>query len=186
MNRLDTLTYLWRCERDCDSIEPSDGGEKCRHCMCFFDLDERYAALSTAGDPLEKLAGLIGFEIFRPELDAPLQRSDGSRGSRPSLDAVMMFKTLILRTLYGLSDAQAEFRILDRRSFGRFLGLDDGDNTPDETTIWRFREGLVRTDALEALFARFDAHLKSLGYLAMGGQIVNASIISAPRQRMTE
>jgi IS5 family transposase len=115
-----------------------------------------------------------------------LQRSDGSKGGRPPLDAVMMFKVLILQTLYGLSDAQTEFQILDRRSFGRFLGLDDGDNTPDETTIWRFREALVRANAIEALFARFDTHLKALGYLAMGGQIVDASIIAAPRQRMTD
>lgn len=152
----------------------------------FFDLDERYAALSAAGDPLEKLGALIDFELFRPDLDAALQRSDGSKGGRPPMDAVMMFKTLVLQTLYALSDAQTEFQILDRRSFGRFLGLDDGDNTPDETTIWRFREALVRANAVEALFARFDAHLKSLGYLAMGGQIVDASIIAAPRQRMTD
>ena len=32
----------------------------------FFDLDERYAALSAAGDPLEKLGRLIDFELFRP------------------------------------------------------------------------------------------------------------------------
>lgn len=160
----------------------------------FFDLDERYAALSAAGDPLEKLNALIDFEIFRPALDAALQRSDGSKGGRPPLDAVMMFKALVLQTLYGLSDAQTEFQILDRRSFGRFLGLDDGDNTPDQTTIlrqaqeglWRFREALVRANAIESLFARFDAHLKDLGYLAMGGQIVDASIIAAPRQRMTD
>lgn len=152
----------------------------------FFDLDARYAALSAAGDPLEKLGSLIDFEIFRPALDAVLQRSDGRKGGRPPMDAVMMFKVLILQTLYGLSDAQAEFQILDRRSFGRFLGLDDGDNTPDETTIWRFREALVRADAVTALFARFDQHLKGLGYLAMGGQIVDASIIAAPRQRMTD
>jgi IS5 family transposase len=50
----------------------------------------------------------------------------------------------------------------------RCLGLDDGDNTSDETTIWRFREASVRADDVDALFARFDAHLKSLGYLAMG------------------
>lgn len=89
----------------------------------FFDLDARYAALSAAGDPLEKLSALINFEIFRPALDTALQRSDGSNGGRPPMDAVMMFKTLILQTLYGLSDAQTEFQILDRRSFGRlFLG----------------------------------------------------------------
>ncbi len=36
----------------------------------FFDLDERYAALSKAGDPLERPAGGIDFELFRPELPA--------------------------------------------------------------------------------------------------------------------
>ena len=36
----------------------------------LFDPDERYAALSKAGDPLERLAGVIGFELFRPELPA--------------------------------------------------------------------------------------------------------------------
>jgi hypothetical protein len=44
----------------------------------------------------------------------------------------------------------------------------------------------VRANAVDALFARFDAHLKSLGYLAMGGKIMDASIIAAPRQRMTD
>ncbi len=75
---------------------------------------------------------------------------------------------------------------MDRRTFGRFLGLDDGDRVPDETTIWRFREALVEAGAVERLFARFDGHLREAGYLAMGGQIVDASIVAAPRQRMTE
>lgn len=152
----------------------------------FFDLDERYAALSKAGDPLLRLATVVDFEIFRAELDAALKRSDGARGGRPPMDAVVMFKVLVLQALYGLSDAQAEFQIMDRRTFGRFLGIDDGDKVPDETTIWRFREALAQAGAVEPLFARFDAHLKSAGYLAMGGQIVDASIVAAPRQRMTE
>lgn len=49
----------------------------------FFDLDASYAALSAAGDPLEKLGGLIDFEIFRAALDGALKRSDGSKGGRP-------------------------------------------------------------------------------------------------------
>jgi hypothetical protein len=36
----------------------------------FFDVDERYAALSAAGDPLERLSKVVNFEIFRPVLDA--------------------------------------------------------------------------------------------------------------------
>jgi IS5 family transposase len=152
----------------------------------FFDLDERYAVLSAAGDPLVRLARLIDFEMFRPELVCALARSDGSKGGRPPLDAVMMFKVLVLQALYGLSDAQAEYQIMDRRTFGRFLGLDDGDVVPDETTIWRFREALTLAGAMTRLFARFDEHLRQAGYLAMGGQIIDASIVAAPRQRMTE
>jgi IS5 family transposase len=32
----------------------------------FFDLDERYRALSAAGDALERLARAVEFELFRP------------------------------------------------------------------------------------------------------------------------
>ncbi len=152
----------------------------------FFDLDERYAALSKAGDPLERLSAVIDFALFRPDLDAALKRSDRAQGGRPPMDAVMMFKALIVQTLYGLSDEQTEFQIMDRRTFGRFLGLDEGDKVPDATTLWRFREALTEAKAIEALFARFDAHLKENGYLAMGGQIIDASIVAAPRQRMTD
>ena len=35
----------------------------------FFDSDERLAWLSAAGDPLERLAAVVDFELFRGELD---------------------------------------------------------------------------------------------------------------------
>lgn len=151
----------------------------------FFDLDERYAALSAAGDPLERLASVVDFEVFRADLDAALVRSDRAKGGRPPYDAVLMFKILVLQVLYGLSDDQVEFQILDRRSFGRFLGLDDGDRVPDAQTIWLFREQLTRIGAVQRLFDRFDAVLTDRGYLAMGGQIVDATVIEARRPRLT-
>ena len=86
----------------------------------FFDLDERYRALSAAGDPLERLGSVVDFEVFRADLDAALMRSDRTKGGRPPYDPVLMFKVLVLQVLYGLSDDQTEFQILDRRSFGRF------------------------------------------------------------------
>ncbi len=67
----------------------------------------------------------------------------------------------------------------------RFLGLGLGDRVPEHTTIWLFREALVRAGAMEGLFARFDAALKERGYFALGGQIIDASIVEAPRQRLT-
>jgi len=52
--------------------------------------------------------------------------------------------------------------------------------------IWLFREHLTQARAVEKLFARFDRHLTHAGYLAMGGQIVDATIVSAPKQRNTD
>ena len=152
----------------------------------FFDVDERLAALSAAGDPLERLSAVVDFELFRPVLDAALARSNRSRGGRPSYDPVLMFRVLVLQALYSLSDDAAEFQVRDRLSFMRFLGLGLGDRVPDAKTIWLFREHLVRAGAMDKLFARFDAALHDAGYLAMGGQIIDATVVDAPRQKLTD
>jgi hypothetical protein len=65
----------------------------------LFDLDERYAVLSAAGDPLERLAMVVDFELFRGELEAALDRSDRAKGGRPPYDPVLMFKVLVLQRL---------------------------------------------------------------------------------------
>ena len=90
------------------------------------------------------------------------------------------------QALYGLADEQTEFQVRDRLSFMRFLRLDLHGRVPDARTIWLFRELLTRAKAIDALFARFEAHLRASGYLAMGGQMIDASIVEAPRQRNTD
>lgn len=152
----------------------------------FWDIDERYARLSASGDPLEKLNTVVPWEIFRKPLAKALKRSDRAKGGRPPYDTVMMFKIMVLQALYNLSDDQAEFIINDRLSFMRFLGLNLGDPVPDAKTIWLFREHLTQAGAVENLFARFDKHLTRSGYLAMGGQIVDATVVAAPKQRNTD
>jgi len=57
---------------------------------------------------------------------------------------------------------------------------------PDATTVWVFRERLVQARAIDRLFARFDAALKERGYLALGGQIIDATVVPAPKQRNSE
>ena len=68
----------------------------------------------------------------------------------------------------------------------RFLGLGLEHAVPDAKTVWLFREQLTRAGAIEGLFATFDAALKAEGYLAMSGQIVDASIVACPKQRNTD
>src|SRR4029077_15263263 len=84
------------------------------------------------------------------------------------------------------SDERAEFLINDRLSFMRFLGFGLSDRVPDARTIWLFRENVTKAGAIGPLFERFDATLRQSGYIAMSGQIVDASLIAAPRQRNTQ
>jgi hypothetical protein len=109
----------------------------------LFDVDERLRRLSDIGDQLEAFAAVVDFEMFRPDLVAALNYSDGAKGGRPPFDAVMMFKILVIQAQNNLSDDRAEFLINDRLSFMRFLGLGLGDRVPDAKTIWAFRRGLL-------------------------------------------
>ena len=151
----------------------------------FFDIDDRLKRLSDLGDQLEAFRVAVDFETFRPELNAVLSYSNGSQGGRPPFDPVMMFKILVIQAANNLSDERTEFLINDRLSFMRFLGLSLADRVPDARTIWLFREKLTKAGAIKTLFERFDAMLREVGYIAMSGQIVDASLIAAPRQRNT-
>jgi transposase, IS5 family len=72
----------------------------------------------------------------------------------------------------------------------RFLGLNLNETVPDANTIWTFREALTKAridgkPAIEVLFQRFDQALRAAGFLAMGGQIIDATIVAAPKLRNT-
>lgn len=156
--------------------------------MGFYDLANRYAGLDAKADPLVKLKAMVPWDGFRARLDTvwrlpPEERK--SRAGRKPWDTVVMFKAIVLCELYNLSDEQFEFQLRDRLSFMRFLGLGLEDPAPDATTLWLYREQLVRAGLVDALFDAFDAHLKAQGWLAMGGQMIDASIVPVPRQRNT-
>lgn len=152
----------------------------------LFGLSDHLKRLSADGDPLEVLAGVVDFEAFRPTLVSALGYSDGAKGGRPPYDPVTMLKVLVLAAQHNASDARMEYLIRDRLSWLRFLGFDLGAPTPDANTIRMFRERLTQAGALDTLFADFDRSLKERGYLPMGGQIVDATLVAAPKQRNSE
>ena len=76
-----------------------------------------------------------------------------------------------------------EYQLRDRLSFMRFVGFGLEDKVPDAKTVWLYREQLARAGMVEALFEDFDGYLEKQGYLAMGGQIIDASIVPVPKQR---
>jgi IS5 family transposase len=133
-----------------------------------------------------KLEQYIDWKIFAPILDVVFNKPENhSNAGRPPYDRVMMFKVLILQSLYSLSDDAMEFQINDRLSFKRFLGLKSSDRVPDSKTIWKFRETLIQEGVIEALFHRFNQALDDQSIFANTGQIVDASFVEVPRQRNT-
>lgn len=97
-----------------------------------------------------------------------------------------ILKILVPAAQHNFSDARVEWLIRDCLSWLRFLGFDLGAATPDPNTIRMFRERLTAASVLETLFADFDPRLKEHGYLSMGGPIVDATLVAAPKQRNTE
>ena len=152
----------------------------------LFSLSGHLALLSKHGDPLEVFDATVDFEYFRDWLVDGLGYGNGTKGGRPPFDPVSMFKALILQAQHNLSDARMEFMIRGRLSWMRFLGFDLGGPTPDENTIRLFRNKLTETGTLQRVMKAFDWQLKKKGYIPMSGQIVDASLVPAPKQRNTE
>lgn len=149
----------------------------------LFDWQTRFEQLNNGGDPLIKLNEVVNWELFRNDLQQVRDKARKSSAGRKPFDVVLMFKILILQSLYNLSDDAIEFQIRDRLSFMRFLNLTLGDVVPDAKTVWLFREQLTEAEMIKPLFDRFDDFLRKNGFSARKGQIVDASIIPAPRQR---
>ena len=154
----------------------------------FFDLLDRYVSLDARRDPLVEIDAVVPWEEFRPALERVWRKPDEARKSRAGrkpMDAVLMVKTLVLSALYNLSDDQIEYQVRDRLSFMRFLGLGLEDRVPDAKTVWLYREGLAQAGKVEELFGQFDLHLARQGYIARGGQILDASIVPVPKNHNT-
>jgi len=132
---------------------------------------------------LQKLDELIDWEMFRKPIEEALYVESKSNAGRKPYDKLLMFKIVILQRYYNLSDEQTEFQIKDRLSFLDFLGLQIGDNVPDEKTIWLFKEQLKKHDLSKKLFEIFTNKLVSNGIVAKEGTLVDASFIKVPKQR---
>lgn len=153
----------------------------------LFDMDERLTKLSLLGDPLVELNKMIDWEAFRGDIEKAREKAreherKSAAGAKP-IDAVQMFKIMVLQQLNNLSDDRIEYQIRDRLSFMRFLGLNLEDRVPDAKTVWLFRETLKQQGMGEVLFKRFDEQLAARGLVAKGGQMIDATFVEVPKSR---
>jgi IS5 family transposase len=149
----------------------------------FFDESNQLRRLSNLGDPLEKVSRAVDFEMFRPILGKVFAQEASNKGGRPRIDVILMFKILLLQQWYGIADNKTEYLINDRLSFQRFLGLTLGEKVPDSTTIWLFRDALMKSGEEKALFDLFRTQMENQGIITHSGSIIDASFVEAPKQR---
>lgn len=149
----------------------------------FWDVEERYTFLAQKHDLLPRLDKIIPWEMFLPVLNKVHDKERKSNAGRKPTDVIVLFKMLILQQLYNISDEKLEYLVNDRLSFMRFLNLSIEDKVPDATTVWLFREELIKKELIKELFEQFDEYLNKAGFEAQGGHILDATIVPVPKQR---
>ncbi|HEX7988397.1 MAG TPA: IS5 family transposase [Duganella sp.] len=152
----------------------------------LFAAQEREAKPTKLGDALQVLERHVDFAALADALDKAAPRPGRERGGRPPFPTEVMVQILLIQQLFNLSDEQMEFQLLDRLSFQRFAGLRDSSQIPDRTTIWTFKERLIEAGASESVFEAVNRQLARHGYIARGGQMVDASIVQAPKQSLNK
>ena len=124
---------------------------------------------------LAKIDALIDWDALADILS---ELRTAQTGRRP-YESLSMLKALYLRALYDLSDPGLEEALLDRLSFRRFCGFALDGETPDETTICRFRAAIGEAGLMEACFAKINRQLEVRGVVLKKGTLLDATIISA-------
>jgi len=136
-------------------------------------------AYSRGGGFLEEIAKTFEWSGF----DVLLRGLHGALDGAPAYPPLTMFKIVLLQQWCGLSDPGAEEAVRDRLSFRRFCGVPLDEETPDHSSIWRFRQRIEKLGLSEKLLAEVNRQLDARGLIVKRGTLVDATIISAAVKR---
>jgi len=135
--------------------------------------------MNAGSTALDRLSGLVKWCRFE-QLLAPLRDGGPGRAAWPPL---VLFKALILQSLYGLSDREVEEALCDRLSFRRFCGLSLEESVPDHTVLCRFRNELTAGGQVDRLFGELDRQLTKAGLMLKRGTMLDATLIASASGR---
>jgi IS5 family transposase len=130
-------------------------------------------------DRLMEISGLLDWAPF----EALLSEIHAARRGEPAYPPLVMFKILLLQRWYGLSDPAMEEALFDRLSFRRFAGLALADDTPDHSTLFRFRAQLAHRRLMEPLLAELARQLERRGAILKQGTLIDATLVQSAARR---
>jgi len=157
-----------------DAMSVRDGGQ--------FSFADALIPQGKGSGRLDKLSSLVKWYRFEKHL-ARLRDDTGKGAGRPAYRPLVMFKALLLQSLYGLSDMELEEVLCDRLSFKRFVGLALDETVPDHSTLCRFRNLLISEALLDKLFSELDRQLDAAGLILRRGTMLDATVIETTAAR---
>jgi len=129
---------------------------------------------------LKQIDSIINFEKLRPILNKNGIGTKNVVGIK-AYDNVLMFKVLLLQKYYNLSDKAVEEALCVNLLFMRFVGISIEDSVPDDTTICRFRNSLLKNKLYDKLFDSINKQLEDKNLIAKTGKsvLVDATLIKS-------
>lgn len=106
-----------------------------------------------------------------------LDKTKSGKGGRPPISFKKKLKMLFLQSTFNLSDEELEDSLIDRLSFQQFVGPGYDEEIPDFTTVWHFKEALVKHGLMDKIFASIDGQIERRGLILKKGTMVDAVIL---------
>ena len=152
--------------------------------VTFFEMGAQRKVKDS--NQLMKLSKLINWKGVRSRLKGLYKMEEKDIGGQRPYDPLKMFKAILLGQWHNLSDPQLEECLGLRIDFLLFTGFDLSEDTPDETTLCRFRNKLIEKRLHRKLFRFINRQLEELGLEIETAPcaVVDATVIeSAARPR---
>ncbi len=136
---------------------------------------------------LKQIDSIIDFEKLRPILNKNGIGTKNVVGLK-AYDNVLMFKVLLLQKYYNLSDKAVEEALCVNLLFMRFVGISLEDSVPDDTTICRFRNSLLKNKLYDKLFDGVTKQLEDKNLIAKIGKsvLVDATLIKSDNTKIKD
>lgn len=154
--------------------------------LSFADIQlSQTRKVSRVSKKLDQINKIVEWDKIE-KLARRVDKTDSITGGAPHKDILMKTKMLYLQHLYNLSDPELEDQVNDRLSFQRFIGLDFTQTVPDYTTIWRFKEALIKEGLLDDMFNMVLGFIESKGLLVKKGSCVDATIVQSSTKPLSK
>lgn len=140
---------------------------------------------SRAVATLEKIDAVVNWSAL-VNIVKVIDKSNTPKGGRKPLPFEWKLKMLFLQYAFNLGDEELEDQLIDRLSFQQFVGIGLSHEIPDFTTLWYFKEALVKHKLMDRIFSSINSQLELEGLILKKGTIADATIIESGNRPLSK